>query len=88
MATTTNILILAAGGHAARLQSWLSGAGAQVAVAPSIDAVLEQVAQRIDAGGDPAQVPDLRGWQWDLLAAGTPPACGRVWYRASGDEPV
>ncbi|MFT4513356.1 MAG: two-component system phosphate regulon sensor histidine kinase PhoR [Planctomycetota bacterium] len=44
MATTTNILILATGASAARLQSWFAEAGAQVVVAASIDAVAEHVA--------------------------------------------
>lgn len=44
MATTTDILILAAGSHAARLQSWFAEAGAQARIAPSLEAVTEQLA--------------------------------------------
>jgi ribonuclease D len=30
--------------------------------------VLEQIIERIEAGGDPRATPDLRRWQWNLLA--------------------
>ena len=34
-------------------------------------AVLEQIAERLDADRDPIAIPELRRWQWDLLS---PPA--------------
>jgi len=33
-------------------------------------AVLEQIAERLAAGKDPADTPELRRWQWELLAQG------------------
>ena len=36
-------------------------------------AVLEQIAERLAAGKDPADTPELRRWQWELLAQGLAP---------------
>ena len=55
MATTTNILILATGANATRLQSWFAEAGAEVVVAASFDDVSEQV----KSGDVQAVVADL-----------------------------
>jgi PAS domain S-box-containing protein len=44
MTTTTNILILATGANAVRLQSWFAEAGAKTVVAASIDTVADQFA--------------------------------------------
>tara|TARA_R110002072_G_scaffold241027_8_gene399699 strand:+ start:54166 stop:55737 length:1572 start_codon:yes stop_codon:yes gene_type:complete len=55
MATSNNILILATGANAARLQSWFADAGAQVIVADSIDAATEH----LTTGGLQAVVADL-----------------------------
>ena len=38
-------------------------------------AVLEQIAARVEEGGDPASVPELRRWQWGLLAPGLEHSC-------------
>jgi ribonuclease D len=34
-------------------------------------AVLEQIAERLQSGKDPAATPELRRWQWELLAPAT-----------------
>ncbi len=47
----------------------------QLGLEPSLlgpRAVLEQIAERVESGKDPADTPDLRRWQWKLLA----PAAG------------
>ncbi len=51
----------------------------ELALEPSLigpRAVLEQIVERLGSGQDPASTPELRRWQWELLAPATEPGPG------------